>query len=343
MPPSPEQAAPAAAPGGKTAQMNDTGTLRVVVIDGGYESYETEEKILSPYGARVEVQPCDRDAQRVRAAVVGADAVLVRESPVDAAAMDLMPRCRAIVRYGIGVDNIDLRAARERRIYVANVPDYGSEEVSDHALALLLAVVRRIAARDRAVRAGAWNLARTEKMYRVAGRTLGLVGYGRIARSFARKMRGIGIERVLACDPSAEPDAGTEMVPLEKLCREADFISIHAPLMPQTRHLIDADRIALMKPTAVIVNTARGALIDERALAAALRDGRIFGAGIDVYENEPPARDNSLLELDNVVLSDHTGWYSEESVAELQHKAAQELARVLRGEAPRNWLNRWDT
>ena len=323
--------------------MNDTGTLRVVVIDGGYESYETEEKILSPYGARVEVQPCDRDAQRVRAAVVGADAVLVRESPVDAAAMDLMPRCRAIVRYGIGVDNIDLRAARERRIYVANVPDYGSEEVSDHALALLLAVVRRIAARDRAVRAGAWNLARTEKMYRVAGRTLGLVGYGRIARSFARKMRGIGIERVLACDPSAEPDAGTEMVPLEKLCREADFISIHAPLMPQTRHLIDADRIALMKPTAVIVNTARGALIDEQALAAALRAGRIFGAGIDVYENEPPARDNPLFELDNVVLSDHTGWYSEESVAELQHKAAQELARVLRGEAPRNWLNRWDT
>lgn len=322
--------------------MNDTGSLRVVVIDGGYDSYSTEQEILSPYGARIEVQPCDRDTQLVLAAVVGADAVLVRESPVGAAAMDLMPRCRAIVRYGIGVDNIDLDAARERHIYVANVPDYGSEEVSDHALALLLAVVRRITSRDRAVRAGAWNLARTQKMHRVAGRTLGLVGYGRIARSFERKMRGIGTTRVLAYDPFAEPTPDIEMVSLETLCREADFISVHAPLLAQTSHLIDARCINLMKPTAVIVNTARGALIDEAALVAALRAERILGAGIDVYESEPPTRDNPLFSLDNVVLSDHTGWYSEESVAELQTKAAQELARVLGGKQPLNWLNRWD-
>lgn len=322
--------------------MNDTGSLRVVVIDGGYDSYATEQEILAPYGARIEVRPCDRDADLVSAAVAGADAVLVRESPVGAAAMDLMPRCRAIVRYGIGVDNIDLEAARERHIYVANVPDYGSEEVSDHALALLLAVVRRIASRDRAVRAGAWNLARTQKMHRIAGRTLGLVGYGRIARSFERKMRGIGTNRVLAYDPFAEPAADVEMVSLETLCREADFISVHAPLLAQTRHLIDARCIGLMKPTAVIVNTARGALIDEAALVEALRAERILGAGIDVYESEPPAPDHPLFGLDNVVLSDHTGWYSEESVAELQTKAARELARVLSGKQPLNWLNRWD-
>lgn len=323
--------------------MKVTASLRVVVIDGGYDSYTTEEKILSPYGVQLEVRPCDRDPKRVLAAVKEADAVLVRESPVGADAMDRMPRCRAIVRYGIGVDNIDLEAARARRIYVANVPDYGAEEVSDHALALLLAVVRRIASRDRAVRAGAWNLSRSQKMYRVAGRTLGLVGYGRIARSFERKMRGIGTSRVLAYDPFAEPGAGVEMVALEELFREADFISVHAPLLPQNRHLISAHCISLMKPTAVIVNTARGALIDEAALAAALRSERILGAGLDVYESEPPAPDNPLFGLDNVVLSDHTGWYSEESVAELQQKAAEELARVLGGLAPKNWLNRWDS
>lgn len=321
--------------------MKPNGVLRVVIIDGGYESYETEERILAPFGAQVVLQPCDRDPQRVIAAVAGADAVLVRESPVSAAAMERMPDCRAIVRYGIGVDNIDLAAARERRIQVANVPDYGAEEVSDQALALLLAVVRRVASRDRAVRAGAWNVSRREKMYRIAGRSLGLVGYGRIARVFERKMRGIGVTRVLVYDPLAEPCEGVERVDLDTLCREADFISVHAPLSPATRNLLDARRIGMMKPTAIVVNTARGPLIDETALSEALREQRIFGAGLDVYETEPPATSNPLFQLDNVVVSDHTGWYSEESVAELQQKAAEELARVFRGEEPRNWLNRW--
>jgi D-3-phosphoglycerate dehydrogenase len=315
---------------------------RVVVIDGGYDRYDTERRILAPLGAEVVLDPCEGDAARVAAAMAEADAVLVRESPVRREAIERAPRLRAIVRYGIGVDNVDLDAARARKVYVANVPDYGSEEVSDQALALLLAVVRRVAARDRAVRAGAWNVARAEKMYRVAGRTLGLVGYGRIARALERKMRGLGVARVLVFDPFADVQSGAERVDLETLCREADYISLHAPLTADTKHLLDRGRFALMKPTAIVVNTARGGLIDEAALVAALRDGRIFGAGIDVYECEPPGSGHPLFALDNVVLSDHTGWYSEESVAELQRKAAEEVARVLRGEAPRHWLNRWD-
>jgi D-3-phosphoglycerate dehydrogenase len=315
--------------------------MRVVVIDSGYDGYDAERAILAPFGAEVVLRPCDGDGAKVVEAVRDADAVLVRESPVKRPAIDAMTRCRAIVRYGIGVDNIDQDAARERRIHVANVPDYGAEEVSDQALALLLGVVRRVASRDRAVRAGAWNVSRREKMYRVAGRTLGLVGYGRIAHTFERKMRGMGVERVLVFDPYAAEAGEAERVPLDRLCREADFVSVHAPLTAETRHLLGGAQFALMKPTAIVVNTARGPLIDEAALVEALQAGRIQGAGIDVYEHEPPRRDHPLFALDNVVLSDHTGWYSEESVNELQTKAAEEIARVFRGEAPRHWLNRW--
>ena len=315
--------------------------LVVAVVDGGYDSYDIERRILAPFDVEVVLRDCNRDAAMVAQAVRDADAVLVRESPVTAAAIAGMARCKAIVRYGIGVDNIDQSAARERRIYVANVPDYGAEEVSDQAIALLLTVVRRVAARDRAVRGGAWNVSRVERMYRVAGRTLGLVGYGRIARAFERKMRGMGVARVLVNDPGVPEAPGVEPVDLATLCRDADYISIHAPLTPQTVHLIGREQFASMKPTTIVVNTARGPLIEEAALVEALREGRIFGAGIDVYEREPPRKDHPLFALDNVVLSDHNGWYSEESVAELQTKAAQEVARVFRGEPPKHWLNRW--
>lgn len=313
----------------------------VVVVDGGYHTYDTERHVLALFGAEVVLRDCKRDAAKVVEAVRDADAVLVRESPVSAHAIAGMTRCRAIVRYGIGVDNIDQAAARARRIYVANVPDYGAEEVSDQAMALLLGVVRRVAARDRAVRAGAWNVSRHEKMYRVAGRTLGLVGYGRIARTLERKMRGMGVQRVLVHDPFVSAAPGVELVDLDTLCRAADYVSLHAPLTPETHHLIDARRLASMKSTAILVNTARGPLIDEAALVEALRERRILGAGIDVYASEPPRHDHPLFALDNAVLSDHTGWYSEESVQELQTKAAEEVARVFRGEAPRHWLNPW--
>ena len=321
----------------------EPGRKRVVVIDDGYGSYETEQRILADVAADVVVVPCRGDAARVREATLDADAVLVRESPVDAQAIGAMRRCRAIVRYGIGVDNVDLDAARAKRIYVANVPDYGVEEVSDQALALLMAVARHTVRRDRAVRAAAWNVSREQKMYRIAGRTLGLVGYGRIARAFERKMRGMGVARVLVHDPFVDAAIAkdVELVELDALCAHSDYISLHSPLTADTRKLIDARRLALMKPTTILVNTARGGLIDEAALVAALQRGTIFGAGLDVFESEPPRADNPLFACENAVVSDHTGWYSEDSVAELQQKAAQEVARVLGGERPKHWLNPW--
>ncbi len=315
----------------------------VVVLDEGYGGTEIEESVLASFGARVVERPCHGRADAVRRAVEGADAILVRESPVNAEAIAAMPACRAIVRYGVGVDNIDRAFAAERGIFVANVPDYGVEEVSDHALALLFAVARRIVSRDRAVRDGAWNIARAEPMYRLRGGTLGLVGYGRIGHAFHRKARALGYERTLVFDPflTTAPE-GAELASVERICSEADVVSLHAPLTAQSRHIINRERLALMKPSAILVNTSRGGLVDTGALHEALSEGRLFGAGLDVFEEEPPARDNPLLSLPNVIVSDHTGWYSEESVRDLRRKASEEIDRVFRGEVPRNWVNRWE-
>jgi D-3-phosphoglycerate dehydrogenase len=178
-------------------------------------------------------------------------------------------------------------------------------------------------------------------MYRISGQTLGLVGYGRIAQAFERKMRGLGVARVLVHDPYLNRATAAEKVELDQLCEQSDFISLHAPLTGETAHIINAARLALMKPTGILINTARGGLIDQSALVEALRNQRIFGAGIDVFETEPPARDNPIFGLANAVLSDHTAWYSEESVTELQTKAAEEVVRVLRGEQPKHWVNPW--
>ena len=316
---------------------------RVVALDVGYADYDRERAVLEPLGAKLDEVFCEGDLARTVEAVRDADAVMLREAPLPASVVERLERCRVIVRYGVGVDNVDLAAAAARHIYVANVPDYGVDEVSLHTLALLLAVTRRIASRDRDVRAGAWNVGARETMYRLAGGTLGLIGYGRIGESFHRKTAGLDFARTLVADPAlTAPPAGTELATPEEVCRQADVVSLHAPLTPQTRHMIDARQLALMKPTAILINASRGGLIDEAALAEALKQGRLHGAGLDVFESEPPPADHPLLSAPNVVVSDHTAWYSEASVGDLQRKAAEEVARVFQGELPRNWVNRWD-
>lgn len=312
-----------------------------MIIDDGYDHYEVERSILAGVGAELALTPCRGNAEAVVDAISDADAVMVRESPITAEAIARAGRLRGIVRYGIGVDNIDRAEATKRKIFVANVPDYGTEDVSDHAMALLLAVARRIVTRDVYVRQGGWFSGSREKIHRLSGKTLGLIGYGRIARAFERKMRGFGIARVLVFDPRAQLPANAEVASVDEICRDADYISLHAPLNADTKHVIDARRLAMCKPTAIIINTARGPLIDETALIAALKSGQIMGAGLDVFEQEPPLAENQLLRLSNVVLSDHAGWYSEESVVDLQRKAAEEVARILSGQPPVNWLNRW--
>lgn len=313
----------------------------VVALDDGYPSYDQEEAVLGDAGACFALRPCRRDEVVATEAARDADVVLVRESPVSRRTIEGMTRCKAIIRYGIGVDNIDIATASARRIAVANVPDYGTDEVATQALALTLAVVRRIRTHDAEVRAGRWSTGVREPMYRLRGRTLGLVGYGRIARRTHEMFGGFGFARVLVDDPRDVLPEGVEASSIDDLCREADVISLHAPLTEQTRHLIDARRIASMRPTAIVVNTARGGLVDLDALHAALAVRSILGAGLDVFENEPPDPAHPLFALDNVVVSNHIGWYSEEAMRELQLKTAQEAARVLRGQAPLHWLNPW--
>lgn len=339
--PGPVEAGQATRASGNAAVPRVLEHALVVAIDDGYPSYDQEEGLLAAVGARFEVRPCRRDEGATVAAVRDADVVLVRESPVPRAAIEAMAHGRAVIRYGIGVDNIDQRAARERHVYVANVPDYGTDEVATQTVALALSVVRRLRLHEHEVRAGRWPTGVLAPMYRLRGRTLGLVGYGRIARMTHEMLAGFGWGRVLVSDPVAELPPGVQAASVDEICRQADLVSLHAPLNSETRHLIDARRIALMRPTAILVNTARGGLIDLDALATALAGGGLLGAGLDVFEQEPPDPAHPLFALPNVVLTNHIGWYSEEAMRDVQRKAAEEAVRVLQGHPPLHWLNPW--
>lgn len=310
------------------------------ILDDGYGSYETERAILAPLGVAVELRPCRGDAARVADALRDATAAILRESPVTAAAIAGAPMLRVIARAGVGVDNIALDAARDRGIPVCNTPDYGTEEVSDHAMALLLALWRRLPAARARLDAGGWGVPRTPPQWRIRGRTLGMIGLGRIGAAFLRKARPFGWGRILIHDPGlATPPEGCELADAMTVAREADAISLHAPLLPATRHLVGPAFLAAMRRHAILVNTARGALVDEAALADALRQHRIGGAALDVFETEPPPMDHPFRGMDNAILSDHAAWYSEDSIRDLQSMSAGEVARVLRGEAPLHQVN----
>jgi D-3-phosphoglycerate dehydrogenase len=315
---------------------------KVVITDLGYASYNPEREELGETGAELVLAECADEAQ-VAEACADADAVITRMAPVRAQAIAAMQKCRVISRYGVGVDNVDVAAATARGIPVAHVRDYCNEEVSDQALAHMLACVRKISSRDRQVRAGMWDIGAREPVHRIAGKVLGLVGYGAIARTLHRKMTGFNLAEVLVHDAFIPADqiekAGARPVEMDELLAQSDFISLHVPLTDATRHLIDGDALGKMKPTAILVNTSRGPVVDADALYEALKSGRIAAAGLDVHEQEPPPSDYRLFELDNVVLTDHAGWYSEESQEALQRTAARNVALVLGGKKPLYCVN----
>jgi len=266
-----------------------------------------------------------------------ADAILVTYAKLPGDLLRQLTRCKAIGRFGLGVDNIDLPAAKEKGITVTYVPDYCLQEVSDHAMALLLSLARKIPFSNQLVQAGRWEMPAVVPIYRLEGRVLGLIGLGNIPRRLAPKAKAFGIE-VIAYDPYVPHDVlkglGVAGVELDRLLQRSDFISVHAPLTPQTRGLLNADAFRKMKQGVLIVNTARGPLIDEEALAHALDTGRVGGAALDVLATEPPAKNSPLLGRDNVILTPHTGFYSVDALDELQTKCAGDVARVLSGEPP---------
>ena len=264
-----------------------------------------------------------------------ADAVLVTYAKLPGELVRQLTRCKAIGRFGLGVDNIDLPAAKEKGIAVNYVPDYCIREVSDHAMALLLALIRKIPLSNKLVQGGRWEMPAVVPIRRIEGTVLGLVGFGHIPRLVAPKAQAFGI-KVIAYDPFAKDSlfasAGVERVDLDALFARSDYISVHAPLTPQTRGLLNKDAFAKMKKGVYIVNTARGPLIDETALVAALDSGQVGGAALDVVTTEPLAKGSPLLGRDNVIVTPHTAFYAIEALEELQSKCASDVARVLSGE-----------
>jgi D-3-phosphoglycerate dehydrogenase len=308
----------------------------IAVTDSPFPSLDPAKAALARLDPELRIAKSP-SAEDILAVARDADAILVTYAKLPGELLRQLARCKAIGRFGLGVDNIDLPAAAELGITVTYVPDYCMHEVSDHAMALLLALARKIPLSNALVQAGRWEMPAVVPIHRLSGRVLGLVGFGNIPRALAPKAKAFGLN-VVAHDPYVSAQtlaaAGVEGVSFDKLLATSDFVSIHAPLTPATRGLFNAEVLGKMKKGALLINTARGPLLDEDALVAALDSGHLGGAALDVVAVEPLPRDSRLLGRDNVILTPHTAFYSVEALAELQSKCAADVARVLSGEKP---------
>lgn len=315
--------------------------LNVHVAHESYVISELEIDAFRAIEASV-VQTASLDSPEAREIARAADALMVTIQPVDAEFINSLERCRIIARVGTGLDAIDISAATARGVWVTSVPDYAVDEVSTHAIALLLNHARRLPKMFASVAAGNWyDAAAIEPAPRLAGQILGLIGYGRIGRAVAAKARGLGLE-VIVYDPFIEIEAAQDAatpVDLDALLASADFISLHAPLTESSRRVINAAALAKMKPGAYLINTARGELIDEGALLDAVERGRIAGAALDVLTVEPPPPDFPLLHDERITITPHAGWYSEASKLDVRVKAIDDVVRVLTGKRPRSPVN----
>jgi D-3-phosphoglycerate dehydrogenase len=304
---------------------------KVVVSDQVFPTVNIERALLSGIGAELIVATGEIDD--VLEVASDADAILNTYLPWSSESISRLEKCQIIARYGIGFDNVDLEAAAEAGIVVTNVPDYSVEEVATHALALILTSLRKILAADRSVREGTWSIDNFRPIRRLSTLTVGLVGYGRIARQIAAPLQALGTN-IVAHDPYLElgPDLAP-LVSLEELLTTSDIISLHSPLTDETRGMIGAEELESMKPEAILVNTSRGPLVDLDALVTALRDGQIAGAGLDVFDVEP--LDPKRVEgVPNLTITPHMAYYSEQALEESQRKAATQVIKVLTGEKP---------
>jgi D-3-phosphoglycerate dehydrogenase len=315
-------------------------SLLVAVADSVFPNLDLARAVVARAGADLRLAP-QATPESIVATAKDADGLLVTYAKITADMIDQMKKVRIISRFGIGVDNVDLEAATRDGIVVTKVPDYCLDEVSDHAVALLLSLIRKIPSSNARTHSARWEMPAVVPIHRLRGTVLGLVGFGRIPQLVAPKAQSFGI-KVIANDPfipaAIMEKAGVRPVEFQELLKTSDYISIHSPLLPETRHLFSTEVFKQMKPGAYLVNTARGPIVDEAALAAALDAKQIAGAALDVMEQEPPVN-SPLFGRDNVILTPHTSFYSVESLEELQTKAAEEVVRVLSGQPPRNPVN----
>jgi len=311
---------------------------KVVITDCDHPSVEIERKVLSEIDPEFLLAHCNTEDGVIEAAK-DADGIINQYAPITRRVIESLKKCKVIARYGVGVDNIDVEAATEHKIIVANVPDYCVDEVSTHAIALILACARGITLLDNKIREKRWDFTLAKPLFRTKGKTLGLFGLGRIARAVAQKASGFGF-KIIAYDPYvSKADDGIELVEFSKLLSNSDFISIHSPLTDETRHLFGENKLRAMKKTAYLINTSRGAIVDEEALYKVLKKRWIAGAALDVMEKEPPDWENLLPKLDNLIITPHISFYSEESYVELKTKTAKAVLSVLKGGLPRAMVN----
>ena len=313
--------------------------MKVLITDYAWPSLDIEREVLGGIGAELVAAETGEEAELVRLAP-GCDAILTCWQRVTPAVLDAAADCRVVGRYGVGLDNIAVDHATGLGIVVANVPDFCIDEVSEHAMALTLALVRRIVDFSLQTRGGGWDNSAAGELHRLRGQTMGLIGCGRIGSATAAKARAFGM-RVLALTRSGGdlPDGVERAAGLEDLLERSDVVSIHVPYTPETAGMVGEAELRRMKPTAFLVNTARGAVVDQAALARALREGWIRGAGLDVLAEEPPGAAEPLLALENAIVTPHASFYSVESTADLQRRAAANVREVLSGGVPETVVN----
>ena len=306
---------------------------KVVLSDNVFPSLELEKSKLDKIRAVLVESPSNKEDDIISVAT-DADALLVGYAHITEKVIKSLKNCKIISRYGIGVDNIDVEAATQQGINVTNVPDYCVDEVSNHTLALLLTLARKIVALDRTVKSGVWSFNTYRPMYRLNGKVLGLIGFGKIARDLVKKVKPLGF-RILIYDPYTSVETlkeyNVEFVSLTEILKQSDFISLHAPLTLETKHIISKKELQIMKKTAYLINTSRGSLIDEEALYRALKEKWISGAALDVLSSEEIDSTHPLIKLENVILTPHVAFYSEESLKDLRVKAVDEVIRALTG------------
>ncbi|MDQ0338289.1 D-3-phosphoglycerate dehydrogenase [Caldalkalibacillus uzonensis] len=320
-----------------------TQKLKVVVTDYEYYDLRYEERVLQALPDVELVKGQARTEDEVIEIAKDADGIINQYAPISAKVIEQLEKCKVISRYGVGVNTIDIPKATEKGIYVANVPDYCMDEVSDHTLALLMSWARKVVLLNQYVKNGVWDFKKGIPIHRFQTQTVGVLGFGRIPRSLVKKLIAIGFN-VLVYDPYVPEDviheAQAEPASLEEIFRKADFVSVHIPLTDETKGLINKDLFKLAKKNLVIVNTARGPVINEQDLIEALQAGQIAGAALDVVEIEPIQPDNPLLTMDNVILTPHVAWYSEESEDEMRSKCARNVLEALQGQTPTYLVNK---
>lgn len=317
----------------------------IAVTDSVFVNLQPTEKVLASLDATVLLAK-QATPEAILDIAREADGLMVTYATISKDIIQGLERCRVIGRFGIGVDNIDLDAATQAGIQVCYVPDYCLDEVSDHAMTLLVSLARKIVYSNALVQAGRWEAKAIAPVFRLRGRTLGLVGLGQIPQAMVPKAKAFGLN-VIAYDPFIPADVAdkldVELVDFNTLLERSDYVSVHAPLTPETHQLFNKDVFQRMKPDALLINTARGPLVDDQALAKALDEGQLGGAALDVVPVEPIPTDSPLLNRDNVILTPHTAFYSVDALVDLQTKAAEDVARVINGQAPRYPVNKLDT